>query len=208
MGYGDMLLLTAIVIAGVMLATWLVSLALRDASVVDPVWPLGFIAVALTALVAGGGDEGRRVLIAVLVGVWGLRLSFYLAKRNFGKPEDFRYAAMRKKHGARFWIVSLFTVFVLQGVLMWIVSLPVQLASVPDRALGWLAIVGAVVWAIGLGFEATAASISRRCCPVCKALLCEASLGHRIPHHQPRPPRRCPNPLGAMAGRADDGAAS
>jgi steroid 5-alpha reductase family enzyme len=154
MGYGDMLLLTAIVIAGVMLATWLVSLALRDASVVDPVWPLGFIAVALTALVAGDGDEGRRVLIAVLVGVWGLRLSFYLAKRNFGTPEDFRYAAMRKKHGARFWIVSLFTVFVLQGVLMWIVSLPVQLASVPDRALGWLAIVGAVVWAIGLGFEA------------------------------------------------------
>ena len=61
---------------------------------------------------------------------------------------------MRQKHGARFWIISLFTVFVLQGVLMWVVSLPVQLAAVPDRALGWLAIVGAVVWAIGLGFEA------------------------------------------------------
>ena len=126
MGYGDMMLLSAIVIAAVMLVTWMASLILRDAGVVDPVWPLGFIAVALTALVAGPGDEGRRVLIAVLVGIWGLRLSAYLARRNFGKAEDFRYAAMRQKHGARFWIISLFTVFVLQGVLMWVVSLPVQ----------------------------------------------------------------------------------
>ena len=154
MGYADMLLLSAIVILALMLITWVVSLIVRDASVVDPVWPLGFIAVAITALVAGGGDAGRRVLLAVLVGAWGIRLCAYLAKRNFGKGEDFRYAAMRAKHGARFWIVSLITVFVLQGVLMWIVSLPVQLASIPDRPLGWLAITGAMVWAIGLGFEA------------------------------------------------------
>lgn len=154
MGYGAILLTAAIVVAVLMIVTWVASLVLRDAGVVDPVWPLGFIAVAVTALVAGDGDEGRRVLIAVLVGIWGLRLSGYLARRNFGKPEDFRYAAMRRKRGRRFWIVSLVTVFLLQGVLMWVVSLPVQLAAVPSRPLGWLAIVGGVVWAAGLAFEA------------------------------------------------------
>jgi steroid 5-alpha reductase family enzyme len=149
-----MLMLTAaLVILAVVVVTWLVSLALRDASVIDPVWPLGFVAVAITAFVVGDGDEGRRLLLLVLVAVWGLRLSGYLIIRNAGKGEDFRYTAMREKRGRNFWIISLVTVFMVQGVLMWIVSLPVQLAAVPDRALGWLAVTGAVIWGIGVAFE-------------------------------------------------------
>jgi steroid 5-alpha reductase family enzyme len=147
------MLTAALVILAVVVVTWLVSLALRDASVIDPVWPLGFVAVAITAFVAGDGDEGRRLLLLVLVAVWGLRLSGYLIIRNAGKGEDFRYAAMREKRGRHFWIISLVTVFMLQGVLMWIVSLPVQLAAVPDRGLGWLAVTGAVIWGIGVAFE-------------------------------------------------------
>jgi steroid 5-alpha reductase family enzyme len=147
------MLTAALVILAVVVITWLVSLALRDASVIDPVWPLGFVAVAITAFIAGDGDDGRRLLLLVLVAVWGLRLSGHLLIRNAGKGEDFRYAAMRERRGRNFWIISLVTVFLLQGVLMWIVSLPVQLAAVPDRALGWLAVVGAALWAIGLAFE-------------------------------------------------------
>jgi steroid 5-alpha reductase family enzyme len=147
------MLTAAIVILAVVVITWLISLALRDASVIDPVWPLGFVAVAITAFVVGDGDEGRRLLLLVLVAVWGLRLSGYLVIRNAGKGEDFRYAAMREKRGRNFWIISLVTVFMLQGVLMWIVSLPVQLAAVPGRALGWLAVVGTVMWGIGVAFE-------------------------------------------------------
>ena len=147
------MLTSAIVILAIVVITWLISLALRDASVIDPVWPLGFVAVAITAFIAGDGDEGRRLLILVLVGLWGLRLSGYLMWRNAGKGEDFRYAAMRERRGRNFWIISLVTIFILQGVLMWIVSLPVQLAAVPDRALGWLAVVGGIAWAIGFAFE-------------------------------------------------------
>lgn len=147
------MLTAALVILAVVVVTWLISLALRDASVIDPVWPLGFVAVAITAFIAGDGDEGRRLLLLVLVAVWGLRLSGYLIIRNAGKGEDFRYAAMRRKRGRSFWIISLVSVFMLQGVLMWIVSLPVQLAAVPDRALGWLAVTGAVIWGIGVAFE-------------------------------------------------------
>jgi steroid 5-alpha reductase family enzyme len=147
------MLTSAIVVLAIVVITWLISLALRDASVIDPVWPLGFVAVAITAFVAGDGDEGRRLLILVLVALWGLRLSGYLMWRNAGKGEDFRYAAMREKRGPSFWIISLVTIFVLQGVLMWVVSLPVQLAAVPDRGLGWLAAAGGVAWAIGFAFE-------------------------------------------------------
>ena len=154
MGYGEIMLTVAIVIAAVMIITWVVSLVLRDASVVDPVWPLAFIAVAITALMAGGGDEGRRILIACVVAIWGARLSIHLLVRNAGKGEDFRYAAMRAKHGRRFWLTSLVTVFLLQGLLVWVVSLPVQLSAIPDRPLGWLAIIGAIVWVLGVVFEA------------------------------------------------------
>lgn len=153
MGYGEIMLTVAIVIAAVMIITWVVSLVLRDASVVDPVWPLAFIAVAITALIAGGGDEGRRILLACVVAIWGARLSIHLLVRNAGKGEDFRYAAMRAKRGRRFWLTSLVTVFLLQGVLVWVVSLPVQLSAIPDRPLGWLAIAGAIVWALGVVFE-------------------------------------------------------
>ena len=154
MGYGEIMLTVAIVIAAVMIITWVVSLVLRDASVVDPVWPLAFIAVAITALIAGGGDEGRRILIACVVAIWGARLSIHLLVRNAGKGEDFRYAAMRAKRGHRFWLTSLVTVFLLQGLLVWVVSLPVQLSAIPDRPLGWLAIIGAIVWVLGVVFEA------------------------------------------------------
>ena len=154
MGYGEIMLTVAVVIAAVMIITWVVSLVLRDASVVDPVWPLAFIAVAITALIAGDGDEGRRILIACVVAIWGVRLSVHLLVRNAGKGEDFRYAAMRAKRGRRFWLTSLVTVFLLQGLLVWVVSLPVQLSAIPDRPLGWLAIVGAIVWVLGLAFEA------------------------------------------------------
>ena len=68
--------------------------------------------------------------------------------------EDYRYVAMRRHWGARFPLVSLFTVFGLQGVLMWVVSLGVQLGQADDSSLGALAWVGTAVWAIGLTFEA------------------------------------------------------
>lgn len=147
------MLTSAIVIVALVTLTWIASVALRDASVIDPVWPLGFVAVAITAFVAGDGDEGRRLLILVLVAVWGLRLSAYLFWRNAGKGEDFRYQAMRARRGPNFWIISLVTIFLLQGVLMWIVSLPVQLAAVPSRGLGLLAVAGVAAWAIGFAFE-------------------------------------------------------
>jgi steroid 5-alpha reductase family enzyme len=137
-----------------MLATWLVSLARHDASIVDPVWPLGFVVVAWVVRAIADGNPARGWLLVVLVTVWGLRLSAHLAWRKHGEPEDYRYQAMRKHYGPRFPIISLVTVFALQGALMWVVALPVQLGQVPDEpGLGPLAVIGTLVWVVGFAFE-------------------------------------------------------
>lgn len=143
------------VIATLMSVTWLVSLVKRDASIVDPIWGLGFVLVAWAVRVSVDGNATRQWVLVALTTIWGLRLSIYLYWRNHGTGEDFRYQAMRRHWGARFWWVSLFTVFALQGALMWVVSLPVQLGQVPDDpGLGVLGVIGIVVWAVGLAFEA------------------------------------------------------
>lgn len=145
----------AVGIAVLMIVTWLVSLVRRDASIVDITWGFGFVVVAWVVRFQGDTNTARQWLLVILVSVWGLRLTAYLWWRNRGQPEDFRYQAMRRRHGPRFPIVSLGTVFALQGLMMWIVSLPVQLGQVSDTpGLGVLAALGTAVWAAGLFFEA------------------------------------------------------
>lgn len=152
---GTALSTAALTVAALMLATWLLSLALKNASIVDIAWGLGFVAVAWAVRARVDGVETRQNLLVVLTSIWGLRLGTYLFIRNHGKGEDYRYRAMRKHWGPRFPIISLLTVFTLQGALMFVVSLGVQLgqaATSPD--LGVLAWIGAAVWAVGLAFEA------------------------------------------------------
>ena len=143
-----------VTIVCLMLATWSVSLLRRDASIVDIAWGLGFVLVAWAAKFVTGASGSGNWLLLLMVTVWGLRLTGYLAKRNLGKGEDFRYRAMRRKHGERFAIVSLYSVFGLQGALMMLVSLPVSLGQRDtDAGAGFIVLLGFVVWAVGLYFE-------------------------------------------------------
>jgi steroid 5-alpha reductase family enzyme len=153
-------LATAIAVLLLMLAVWAISVRIKDASIVDIVWGLGFVLIVWVARFAAGGSWNTRqtfVLVATLI--WGLRLGAYLGWRNIGKGEDFRYRAMRKKHGDKFWIISLRTVFLVQGVLMWIVSTPTQIAQMnftrdaKHQGLDGFLVVGSAVWLIGVLFE-------------------------------------------------------
>lgn len=159
-------MLPAIVIASLMIVFWLLSVRMRDAGVIDSAWGLGFVLVAWVEWARGAWGHtgfGCNVLIPAFVSIWGLRLSAHLFARNFGKQEDFRYRQMREKWGKRFWWTSLFTVFGLQGIVMWIVSLPLQMISttvtISDLENGnalWstpLFIVGSIVWTVGMFFE-------------------------------------------------------
>lgn len=151
---GDVMMWSAVGIAALMVTTWIVSVVMTNASIVDIVWGAGFVLTAWISRIVGDGDELRQWLLTILTTIWGSRLAVYLLWRNSGHGEDFRYRAMRKRWGPRFSWISLVTVFCLQGVLMWIVSLPVQLGqtdATPD--VGVLAWVGVAVFAVGLFFE-------------------------------------------------------
>lgn len=144
-----------VVMAG-MLVLWAASVRMRDASIVDVFWGPGFAAIGWTSVAAAGASP-RGALMASLATAWGLRLAVHLARRR-GQGEDRRYRAMRAAHGERFALVSLFTVFLLQAALMWIVSLPLQAAAAirPEALLGLLDAAGAAVFGMGLAFEAVA----------------------------------------------------
>ena len=144
---------TAAAICVLMFLTWLLSVKLKDASIVDIIWGFGFVVVAWVSRAVADGNSERQNLLVACTTFWGLRLAGYLYWRNHGKGEDFRYRAMRKKFGDRFPVVSLYSVFGLQGVLMFVVSMPLQLGQMPTRALGATAIVGTLFWIVGLAFE-------------------------------------------------------
>ncbi len=142
-----------LVTLGWMFCLWLLSLRLRDASIVDIAWGPGFVVIAWVAWLIGGGGT-RATLVAVLTTLWGLRLGAYLYWRNHGKGEDYRYAAMRRRHGERFAAVSLYSVFGLQAMLMWVVSAPVQAVQrAPASELGLFDALGVFLVLVGLAFE-------------------------------------------------------
>ena len=153
-GPGDVLALSAAAIAVLMLTVWTLSVRLRDASIVDPVWGPAFVIVAFVAALAGDGDPARRWLLLALTAAWGLRLGLHLTRRKLGeREEDRRYAVMRGRKGDRFALWSLWAVFGTQGLLVLVVSLPIQVAADRPAALAGTAVPGIIVFLIGLAFE-------------------------------------------------------
>jgi steroid 5-alpha reductase family enzyme len=139
----------------VFVLSWLVALRIGRFNVVDVVWGLSFVAVAVTSFAWSAGhstDEWRRVLVLVLVAIWGARLSVYIGSRSRGKGEDPRYDAMLGDAPNRA-VRALGIVFLLQAVVAWFISLPVQAAMYVRSGWSFLAVVGAAVWLVGLFFE-------------------------------------------------------
>jgi len=139
-----------------MTATWLASVARRDASLVDRVWGLGFVVLAGVWAYLGDGDGARTVVVVTLAAIWGLRLSGFITWRNWGHGEDKRYAAMRQRRPRTFALRSLVTVFWLQALLAAVIALPLLAATSlgAQRQLGILDAVAIAVWLVGFVFEA------------------------------------------------------
>jgi len=97
---GGLMLASALAVAGMMVGAWVLSLIVRDASIVDTFWGLGFVLVAVVAVVLGPGVFDRRLLVLALVGIWGVRLASHILRRNWGRGEDFRYQGFRARWGA------------------------------------------------------------------------------------------------------------
>ncbi|MCV7301035.1 DUF1295 domain-containing protein [Mycobacterium barrassiae] len=132
--------------------TFLIGRRIGRYNVVDAAWGVGFVAVAAVAAVFGSGDLSRRILLLVLVAVWGLRLGWHMIVKSAGKGEDPRYRDLLRGDFSAGHVIR--KVFLIQAAATWFVSLPLQLSAVlgPTPA-PVLLIAGAAVWAIGLVFE-------------------------------------------------------
>lgn len=146
----------ALLVLAMVSALWLWSVYRRDASVIDPWWSMGSLLVTARTTLATGVTPAKVLLVSA-VALWALRLWWHLTRRAIGKPEDPRYQAFRARFGAaRYWWVSFFQVFLLQGGLMLVISAPLQLASAapsPDP-VAWNDVAGLALFVVGFAFEA------------------------------------------------------
>lgn len=152
----DFYLVFGVLIGVLLTVVWLVSLARRDSSIMDIVYPLTAAIPALVLTVWRGTWSPHEIFTVGLALIWSVRLSGYLAWRNLGHGvEDARYAAWRRRFGGDWWWWSYFQVFVMQGVLIWLWSLPLALAlhASPSK-LGWQHVVAAIVFVAGFVFQA------------------------------------------------------
>jgi len=151
----EALKLGLLLILACMTLLWLVSLLKKDASIVDIFWGLGFIIVGLFYFNLNPNHSIRQPLVLTLVVIWGLRLALHILRRNWGRGEDPRYRMWREQAGKSFWWISYFKVFLLQGVVLWIVSWPLLAAQQSTKPL-WaiLDVCGIMLWSIGFFFEA------------------------------------------------------
>lgn len=156
--FAGSLLFTLGAVAVVLAATFLVALRVGKHAVVDVAWGLGFAAIALTSyavssLSTADSAPARGLLVTVLTVAWGLRLAVHIGLRSRGKGEDPRYEELLAKAKGNQELFVLTRVYLTQGVLMWFVSLPVQVAAFETPPLGIVAWAGVVVWLVGFTFE-------------------------------------------------------
>ncbi|MGQ0431197.1 MAG: DUF1295 domain-containing protein [Microthrixaceae bacterium] len=154
-GVLGLLALNLAVTLGCMVVLWLLSIRRGDPSFVDAWWPMGFVVVAVVTFAVTDGDPVRRALLVGITAVWGVRLGSYLLWRWRRNGPDRRYVNMMRHAPGNPHVFTLTQVFLLQGALQWVVSLPLQLGlryDVPEglRPLGWL---GVLLCAVGFLFE-------------------------------------------------------
>lgn len=137
-------------------AWFVASLALHRNDVADVAWGLGPTLLSWWLVVQAGPQRTPALLVAAaLVTMWGARLAWHIARRNFrpGAGEDARYAAWRAEW-RHFVVRSYLQVFLLQGFFMLLVSMPlIVLASWPLSAGPVALATGAIVWLAGFAFE-------------------------------------------------------
>ena len=142
------LALGAIMLVGAL--AWVVSVLKDDVSFVDSLWSLFFLLAALLFV----GELGLRAQIVIAsVIIWSVRLSLHITLRNWGEPEDYRYQAIRENNQPGFVVKSLYIVFGLQGLLAWIIAIPLLPAIQSSPPLNVLDVFALGLFAVGFLFE-------------------------------------------------------
>jgi steroid 5-alpha reductase family enzyme len=149
---------SALAIAVILAATFVAARIAGKHSVIDTAWGLLFVAATVSAFVTsvGHGDVLRRTVLAFLAVAWGLRLAWHIGRRTVGKPEDPRYVALLAKAKGNPDLYALRMVYLLQGLLAYLISMPVQVAMFSSGGIGIVGWLGVGLWVVGVGCEATA----------------------------------------------------
>lgn len=138
------------------IAGWLVSILRKDVSIVDSMWSMMFLIAAITYSVTTDSPDTRSVFLIALVAIWAVRLAVHITWRNWGEEEDYRYQQIRKNNSPNFTFKSIYIVFGLQGVLAWIISLPLLAGIDGNSPIGLFDYAGVALWLTGFLFESVA----------------------------------------------------
>ena len=135
---------------------WLVSLLVKNSSIVDMWWGPGILLIGLTYAITSDSQASRASAVLAMLTLWAVRLAWHIGLRNIGHGEDFRYAKWRRERGPSWWWFSYVKVFVLQAVIAWLISMPLYYAIAspqPAQVTAW-DYAGAILFTIGFLFEA------------------------------------------------------
>lgn len=119
------LLVVALVAVGVCLFTWITSLITREHSWVDRLWSIvPVVYVWIFAAAAGLGDT-RLTVMAILVTLWGARLTFNFARKGgYTGTEDYRWPVLRARMKRwQFELFNLFFIVLYQNAILVLITL-------------------------------------------------------------------------------------
>lgn len=152
-----MLYYSIFLIAFYMSSFFLIALWRKDNSIADIAWGIGFIVIAVLNMMLAEQVYLRQWIVTGLVSIWGMRLALHIYLRSKGKPEDFRYAEMRKRWGKRASQKSFTHVFMFQGLILFAIAYPMIMVNAnPQPGFTLFDLIGILIWTIGFLFEVIA----------------------------------------------------
>ena len=134
-------------------AFFIVATIIKNNSIVDIGWGAGFVFVTWVTFFLSGEYNTTKLIVNIVITLWGLRLFYYILKRNLFEKEDFRYANWRESWGK--WVIprAFLQVFMLQGILQFLIASPAIYLNVNSVDFHILSLIGIVIWVIGYYFE-------------------------------------------------------
>lgn len=144
---------TGLIVFVYMVLWFLLSHWKKDYSLVDIAWGLGFVVLAIWTHLSHL-ELGGNILFLLMIALWGSRLAIYLFLRNLRQGEDWRYAKMKADWGSKIAVHAFFKIFMLQGILMWIIALPIM--QIQFQASYPFQIAGFILWFFGFLWESIA----------------------------------------------------
>lgn len=151
----NVIIIEIIIIMIYMVVWFFIAQILKRNDIADVAWAVGFIVTAISAMIFSNCTTQRGFLSLSLVVLWGVRLACHILLRNQGKPEDARYKKWRQQWGKHALIRAFFQIFILQGLLIIIISLPITIIiTSKQKSLGVFDFLGICIWSIGFAFEA------------------------------------------------------